>query len=30
MNEIIGAALKTLNIEMQTFGMTMMASQQDP
>lgn len=30
MNEIINAALKTLNIEMQTFGMTMMASQQDP
>lgn len=30
MNEIIGAALKTLNIEMQTFGMTMMSSQQDP
>lgn len=29
MNEIIQAALKQLNIEMQTFGMTMMASQQD-
>lgn len=29
MNEIINAALKSLNIEMQTFGMTMMQSQQD-
>lgn len=29
MNEIIQAALKGLNIEMQTFGMTMMSSQQD-
>lgn len=29
MNEIIGAALKSLNIEMQQFGMTMMMSQQD-
>jgi hypothetical protein len=26
MNEIIGAALKTLGIEMQTFGMSMMSS----
>jgi hypothetical protein len=30
MNEIINEALKVLNIEMKTFGMTMMASQQDP
>lgn len=30
MNEIINEALKALNIEMRTFGMTMMASQQDP
>lgn len=29
MNEIIGAALKALGIEMQTFGMSMMSSQQD-
>jgi hypothetical protein len=30
MNEIINAALKNINIEMQTFGMAMMMSQQDP
>ena len=30
MNEIINEALKVLNIEMRTFGMSMMASQQDP
>lgn len=30
MNEIINAALKSINIEMQTFGMAMMSSQQDP
>ena len=29
MNEIINAALKSLNIEMQVFGMSMMQSQQD-
>ena len=26
MNDIIGAALKSINIEMQTFGMAMMMS----
>lgn len=30
MNEIIGAALKSINIEMQQFGYAMMMSQQDP
>lgn len=30
MNEIIGAALKSLNLDMQAFGMAMMMSQQDP
>lgn len=30
MNEIIGAALKSINIEMQNFGFAMMMSQQDP
>jgi len=30
MNEIINAALKSINLEMQTFGFAMMQSQQDP
>ena len=30
MNEIINAALKSVNLEMQTFGYAMMQSQQDP
>ena len=30
MKEMIGAVLKSLNLDMQAFGMAMMMSQQDP